>query len=295
MRNLNLDQLQTLVRVVELGNFSAAARSLNLTQPAVSLQVRELEERLGVRLVDRLGKRAFATAAGLDLIERARRLHGEAKEAEEAMRRHREGRTGRVRVTANDIFCSYLLPDAIKAFRAKRPNAEIVATIASSGNATEQAIDNRVDLAVVTMPVADRALDVRPFRREPIVAILPPSETRAPARLAATDLARHPMILDLPSAKYSRLVRAWFEAGGVEPKPVMETSAYESVKQLVRAGLAVSILPRVAVASSHYRDLVVRPLKPALTWDLALVQRRDKQPDPVVADMRDALLALRRR
>lgn len=295
MRNLNLDQLQTLVRVVELGNFSAAARSLNLTQPAISLQVRELEARLGVRLVDRLGKRAFATAAGLDLVERARHLHREAAEAEEAMRRHREGRVGRVRVSANDIFCSYLLPDAIQAFRAKRPAAEIVAGIASSGNAIEQVIANRVDLAVVTMPVADRALDVQPFRREPIVAILPPSETRAPARLAATDLVRHPMILDLPSAKYSRLVRAWFEASGVEPRPMMETSAYESVKQLMRAGLAASILPRIAVASSHFRDLVVRPLKPALTWDLALIQRRDKPADPAVADMRDALLALRRR
>ena len=295
MRNLSLDQLLTLTRVVELGSFSAAARSLNLTQPAVSLQIRELEERLGVRLVDRLGKRAFATAAGLDLVERARRLLREAEEAVEAMRRHREGRLGRVRVSANDIFCSYLLPRAIQAFRARRPEAEIVAGIASSGNAIEQVIANRADLAVVTMPVADPALTVLPFRREPIVAILPPSESAAPRRIAAADLARHPLILDLPSAKYARLVRAWFETGGVEPKPMMETSAYESVKQLVRAGLAVSVLPRVAVASGQFRDLVVRPLRPALTWDLALILRRDKPVDPAVADMRDALLALRRR
>lgn len=295
MRNLNLDQLQTLTRVVELGNFSAAARALNLTQPAISLQVRELEERMGVRLVDRMGKRAYATAAGVDLIERARRILRESDEAVTAMRRHREGRLGRVRVSANDIFCSYLLPRAIQAFRARRPEAEIVAGIVSTGNAIEQVIANRLDLAVVTMPVADRALTVLPMFSEPLVAILPPSESRAPRRIAAADLARHPLILDLPSAKYARLVRAWFETSGVEPKPMMETSAYESVKQLVLAGLAASILPRVAVDQARYRQLVVRPLRPALTWELALILRADKTPDPAVADMRDALLALRRR
>jgi len=127
------------------------------------------------------------------------------------------------------------------------------------------------------------------------VAILPPTATRAPKRVTAEDLARQSLILDLPSAKYARLVRAWFEANGVEPRPVMETSAYESVKQLVLAGLAASILPRVAVQSSQYAELVVRPLRPALTWELALVMRRDKPPDPAIDDMRDALLALRRR
>ena len=72
MRRLSLDQLHAVVEVVQLGSFSAAARNLNLTQPAVSLQVRELEQRLGVQLVERLGKRAYATAAGAELIERAR-------------------------------------------------------------------------------------------------------------------------------------------------------------------------------------------------------------------------------
>lgn len=295
MRNLNLDQLQTLRRVVELGNFSAAARALNLTQPAISLQVRELEDRLGLRLVERLGKRAYATAAGKDLIEHAQRLSREADAAMETMRRHREGKLGRVRIGANDIFCSYLLPRAIQAFRRRRPEAEIIVSISSSATALRDIADNRFDLAVVTLPVADRSMVITPLLKEPLVAILPPMETRAPKRIAAEDLARQSLILDLPSAKYARLVRAWFEANGVEPRPVMETSAYESVKQLVLAGLAASILPRVAVQSSQYAELVVRPLRPALNWELALVMRRDKPPDPAIDDMRDALLALRRR
>ena len=100
MRNLNLDQLRTLLEVVELGNFSAAARRLNLTQPAVSLQVRELEQRFGVQLIERMGKQAHATAPGRDLIEAARRIFSECEVADAAMRRFREGWIGRVHLGA---------------------------------------------------------------------------------------------------------------------------------------------------------------------------------------------------
>lgn len=295
MRNLNLDQLQALTRVVQLGSFSAAARALNLTQPAISLQVRELEQRLGVRLVERLGKKAYPTPAGKDLIERGQRIQREADEAVQAMRAHREGRLGRVRICANDIFCSYLLPRAIQAFRAKLPDAEILVSISSTSTALQEVASNRFDLAVVTLPVSDRDLVVTPLLREPIVAILPPAAADAPREITATELARRPLILDLPSARYARLVRSWFAESGVDPRPVMETSAYESVKQLVLAGLAASVLPQVAVESAPYRNLVVRPLKPRLAWELAIIMRRDKPPYPAVLQMRDALLALKRR
>ena len=79
MRGLNLDQLQALLEVVEQGSFSAAARRLNLTQPAISLQIRELERRFGVRLIERLGKRAHATVPGRELVEVARRIFREWK------------------------------------------------------------------------------------------------------------------------------------------------------------------------------------------------------------------------
>ena len=74
MRSLNLDQLRALLEVVEFGSFSAAARRLNLTQPAISLQIRELERRFGVRLIERLGKQAHATAPGRALVEAAQRI-----------------------------------------------------------------------------------------------------------------------------------------------------------------------------------------------------------------------------
>ena len=79
MRSLNLDQLRALLEVVELGSFSAAARRLNLTQPAISLQIRELERRFGVQLIERLGKQAHATVPGRALVEAAQRIFHECE------------------------------------------------------------------------------------------------------------------------------------------------------------------------------------------------------------------------
>jgi DNA-binding transcriptional LysR family regulator len=84
MRSLNLDQLRALTEVAALGSFSAAARRLNLTQPAISLQIRELEARWGLRLVERLGKKTHATAPGRQLIEHARRIARECAASETA-------------------------------------------------------------------------------------------------------------------------------------------------------------------------------------------------------------------
>jgi DNA-binding transcriptional LysR family regulator len=91
MRSINLDQLRTFVEVVERGNFSAAGRQLNLTQPGVSLHVRELEQRFGVRLLERVGRQAHATAPGRDLVDHAQRIFRDCERVESSMRRFREG------------------------------------------------------------------------------------------------------------------------------------------------------------------------------------------------------------
>src|SRR5688572_9574772 len=128
MRSLNLDQLRTLLTVVEHGSFSAAAKRLNLSQPAVSLHVRELETRLGVGLVERLGKKAYPTAAGQELIEHAQRLMQAEESAIVSMRRHREGLAGRVRIGTNAHYLIYCLPPVLRRLRAEFPMIELVIT-----------------------------------------------------------------------------------------------------------------------------------------------------------------------
>src|SRR5258705_1623755 len=117
MRGLNPDHLRTLTEVVAHASFTRAARRLNLAQPTVSLQIKELERRLGVRLLDRLGKRAFATAAGRELIECAQRIAHENDRLMAAMRRHRDGSLGQVRVGSSTTALIYHLPPLLKALR----------------------------------------------------------------------------------------------------------------------------------------------------------------------------------
>src|SRR5438270_270943 len=121
MRSLNLDQLRALCEVLAAGSFSAAARKLNLTQPAVSLQIRELESRLGVRLIERFGKQAHATAPGRDLVEHARKIFAECDAAERTMRRFRDAWIGRVQVGATLTALPYDPPPILRKVRRSNP------------------------------------------------------------------------------------------------------------------------------------------------------------------------------
>src|SRR5204863_9981092 len=121
MRSLSLDQLRALLEVVERGSFSAAARHLNLTQPAISLQIRELERRFGVQLIERLGKQAHATVPGRALVDAGQRIFHECEQADAAMLRFRKGWVGRVRIATTLSSMIYRLPPILRGVRLDYP------------------------------------------------------------------------------------------------------------------------------------------------------------------------------
>ena len=125
MRSLNLDQLRAFVELMERGSFTAAAKELNLSQPAVTHQVQELERRFKVPLVDRLGKRACATHAGEKLLEHARSLLDEDMRVHSAMRRFADGSLGRVRIGTSMTVLIYLLPRILRQLKSVHPHLEI--------------------------------------------------------------------------------------------------------------------------------------------------------------------------
>jgi DNA-binding transcriptional LysR family regulator len=294
MRRLNLDQLRALVEVVQLGSFSAAARSLNLTQPAVSLQVRELEGRLGVQLVERLGKRAHVTATGAELIERARRIEHEVDDTIDAMRRRREGGLARVRIGTGGSILAQLLPPVLRTLRQKHPNIEIVVMTGTTDEIATLVARNDLDIGLVTMPVPDRSLTVVIVREDPMVAVLPPSEQHAPPTLDAATLGSYPLILDSTGATMHQIARDWFRGAGIEPRPAMQLG-HVAMRSLIGAGLGASILPIEALLGDANAAVVVRPLEPPLTQTLAIIRRADKRDEPGLAQVQDALLAIRHR
>lgn len=284
MRSLNLDQLNSLAAVVELGSFSAAARRLALTQPAVSQQVRELENRYGVALVERLGKRAFATEAGRALLEHQRRLAAEVDAALATLRRHREGWLGRVRFGTGAATLSYRLLPLIKELRQRHPTLELVASTGMTEDVVEALRENRLDLGLVTLPAQTDGLVQEAVLQEPLVAILGRGERALrrslPKRPTAADLAPHGMIVESLRGGSAHLVNAWFARAGVALKPAMILGSIEAVRNAVAAGLGVAVLPGAMAGDPHHaEEIEVRPLSPPIERTMALVYRQEKTAD----------------
>jgi DNA-binding transcriptional LysR family regulator len=294
MRGLNLDQLRTLLSVVELGSFSAAARKLNLSQPAVSLQVRELENRLGLALIERLGKKAYPTKAGGDLLDHARRLLSESEAALLAMRRHREGLVGRVRIGTSGHYLIYCLPPLLRKMRIDFPTVEVVITTGIASSVTEQLLKNEVDVGLITLPVDERVFAVTPVRTDPILAFLPSSFIDIPAKVTPDYASRHPLILEHHRATVASIVDDWLQAAGVSARPAMAFDNLEAIRIVVAAGLGISfldVLPSFPPDPAS-PDIVLRPLDPPLERSIGLVVRRDKPADPALEAIRETLLAL---
>jgi DNA-binding transcriptional LysR family regulator len=290
MRSLNLDQLRTLETVVELASFTGAARRLNLSQSAVSVQIRELEERLGVRLLDRLGKKAYPTEAGREVIAHARRISGEVDSLSDAMRRVRDGWLGRVHIGAALTALIYLLPPVLKNLHADHPGIDILVSTAPTPDMLNNILRNDVDIGIVTMPVEDNRLVIAPLHEEPMVAILPASARGVPKAITPDYVAEQFLVLEFGAV--SALVRTWLSSNGARlPQRSMTVSGVEAVKVVVGAGMGMSIVPAMSV-NRRTDDIVVRPLTPQLTRTLGIVQHRNKPEDSAFRIVRAALMAL---
>jgi DNA-binding transcriptional LysR family regulator len=291
MRSLNLDQLRALLEVVEHGSFSAAARRLNLTQPAISLQIRELERRFGVRLIERLGKQAHATLPGRALVEAAQRIFRECDLVDVSMRRFCEGWIGHVHVGTTLSAMVYRLPPILRSLRVDHPGIDLVVTNTPTPKSVENILQNKVDLALVNLPVEDKQLKITPLCEEKMVAIFPAGTRDVPAEITPDHVARQSLLVEQPSSAAHALVLGWL-SGQASSRPPMPLGTIEALKTAVASGLGMAIVPEAAVAM-HMSDFIVRPLLPPLRRTLALIEHRNKPNEPALEIVRNALLALR--
>ncbi|MFC4275519.1 LysR family transcriptional regulator [Achromobacter aloeverae] len=277
MKGLNLAYLQSFVAVVEHGSFSAAAERLQLTQPAVSLQVRQLERTLGAPLVERIGRKAQPTAAGMELLNHVGQIQDAVASAVAAVRSRTKGVAGRVRIGTGATACIFLLPPILKGLRKKYPALEITVVTGNTAEIAKALDENTIDIALVTMPLSGRMFDITPVLDDEFVLIAP-ADMPLPARITPAVLSDKPVILYEPSGNTRRISDNWFLRDGITLKPVMSLGSVEAIKELVRVGLGCAILPRMAVRDQEARrDLTIRSLTPKLHRKLAVVIRRDKR------------------
>jgi DNA-binding transcriptional LysR family regulator len=297
MRSLNLDQLRAFVEVVERGSFTAAAKALNLSQPAVTQQVHQLERRFKVTLVERLGKRAYLTPAGEKLIEHARQLLGEDARAHMAMQRFDKDGAGRVRIGTSATMLMYALPPILKKLKTQHPQLEINLKAGLTSATLSMLKANALDLGICAMPVEDPAFETMQLLDDELVAILPPATDPVPLRATPAYLAQLPLILGNEESALCRDVLAWLSRAGAPPKPVMTFDNVEAIKSVVAVGLGASMVPSLCLGPGHVSkaSFISRPLNPRVARQVGLVRLRGRRDTEAMRLTADAILTLRGR
>ena len=290
MREPSLRQLRTFLSVVDTGGVTAAAQALGLTQPAASQQLRELERAMGLRLLERVGGRSVPTAAGRALIEPARRAQAAAEDAVAVAGAHRAGETGRVRLGTGATACIHLLPPVLAELNERMPGLEVIIATGNTPDILRRVEEGELDAALVTFPAAlARSLTATRIATDPLVALLP--EAMVPAgrtALTAADLEGLPLILYEAGGTTRAIIDGWFRRAGLAPRLKMELGNVEAIKVLVASGRACSVLPSLALGGK-VAGTVVRPLRPGLSRQLAVVLRKEKVVDRGLGRLLSAL------
>ncbi|MET3432525.1 DNA-binding transcriptional LysR family regulator [Herbaspirillum seropedicae] len=276
MKISSIDQLHTFVKVLDNGSFSAAAALLEVSQPAVSQQVRELERRMGVKLVERVGRSIAPTAAGASLLGYARQILETAAQASEAVSDHAKELRGSVRLGTGGTACLHWLPPVLSALKQLHPALQVIVSTGNTEDCVRRVEQNLLDAALVTLPVSSRALQATPVLKDPFVVIGPAKGARLPRKATPAHLAALPVIHFEPDANIRQLVDGWLLAGGVRLQPDMELGSVEAIKEMVANGLGYAIIPAMAVRKTDQRRLQARAMEPALSRELGLIVRHDK-------------------
>ncbi|SRR5260221_7512418 len=279
---MDFDQLNTFLEVARHNSFSRAAERCFRTQPAISAQIRALEEEVGVRLFDRSGGKVSLTAAGKVFRSYAESTTNERRKIIAALADMDRIPRGQIVVGANEGTCLHVLPEVFSDFKDKYPKVNVSINRMERGKILEAIIDNSVDFGVVSMPVDDTRLKVVVVHRDELVLITPPDHLLAKTRpssgaAALEDIAHYPLLL--PKAGRTReSIDAAFAHRKLKPQVSMELDSSELLKRFVAAGVGVGFIAHSNVRSD-VRAKVLAELKLAderITRDLALVYRKDK-------------------
>ena len=247
---MNLTHLAAFHAVAEAGSVSAGAERLMVSQPAVSKQVRALEQSLGAALFDRLPKGVRLTEAGRALAAHARRLFAEADAAERAVAELRGLRRGRLAVGASMTIGSYLMPDVMARFHRQYPGVELHLEIANSHDVQERLLEHRLDVGLIEGFVeSPDELEAEVFASDEMVAVAPAGHPLTKRKsVSARTFCREPFIAREPGSGTRAVVERALAAKGITVTPAMSIGGNQAIKLAVAAGAGVAIVSRLTIA-----------------------------------------------
>jgi len=282
---MEIRQLKAFLAIAEAKTFTAGAKRVNITQAAVSMQIRQLEDEVGLPLFIRTPRRVIVTEAGEYLLERARKILREhdaalAEIAEVAGAEH-----GRLRIgSASAMFATQQLPKILETLKQKFPRAEINVSSGTSQILVEKILHGEIDIAFVSLPVETPNISTELLFSDEIVAIAHPKHTLAKQKyISAATLAGEQLILGEKGGNTRRLIDDFFAAANVKPNVMMELSRQEAINQMVENNMGVGIAGAKTV-SKEITDgkLVSWWIEGAeIKWDLGLARLRGGYFSPI--------------
>ena len=272
---MEIRTLRAFVEVVRQGGFSQAAKVVFATQSTVSKAVKQLEDEIGVLLLDRVGHRSTLTAAGEIVYRRALRILAERDDLMSELDEVRGLKRGLLRLGLPPMVSSTLFAPLFAIYRKRYPGIDISLVENGSDRLEEILFAGDLDFAASTIPVAD-SLECQSVRREPLVALLPAREFAARKKsIDLADLKQMPFIMFDSSFAISRLVVDACRRAGFEPTVSTRSSQLDFVMELVAAGMGVAFLPKMVAEQRHHpglRSLLI--VNPKIDWHIGMTWRR---------------------
>ena len=275
---MDFDQLHTFLEIVKLKSFSKAAQTCYRTQPAISAQVRQLEQELRADLFERFGSRISLTTAGRIFAEHAEQMLDLRRRAQDAIAELETNPRGELVIAANEATCIYILPKVFSVYRQLFPAVQLQVDRSYASRVVEAVAENSADFGLTQLPVDEKRLQVVDIHHDEICAIVPAGHPLSASQtVEARDVADFYLLLPKQGKTRTRL-NHWLEPVEEQLRISMELDSTEMMKRFVIAGLGVSFLAisnsREEVADGRLHAI---PLAPEpMVRRLGLIYRRDK-------------------
>lgn len=274
-------RLKVFHTVAGVLSFTRAAELLHMTQPAVTHQIRQLEEEFNARLFDRTNNRISLTVAGEQVLDYANQILGLYEEMQECVKTLTGDRTGLVTIGASTTIAEYMLPGLLGDFRQRFPDVQIRLRVANTDAVVSMVGDNSIDLGVVEGEVDNQLLKVERCQQDELQVIVPPEHPlSSQSTVKPFDLTNHPFIHREDGSGTRSVIERYFAENDIDENALncpFELGSTEAIKGAVQAGVGVTIVSRATLSKElALGHLVAVPLDPPLLRSFYFVRQRQK-------------------
>ena len=285
---MEIRQLKAFLAIAEAKTFTAGAKIVNITQAAVSMQIRQLEDELGMSLFTRTPRRVILTEAGEHLLQRARKILREHDAAIAEIAELAGAEYGRLRIgSASAMFATAQLPTILEHLKEKFPNAEINVSSGTSQTLVDKMLHGDIDIAFVSLPVETPNIQTDLLYSDEIVAIAHPKHPLAGEKfISAATLAGEQLILGEKGGNTRRMIDDFFAAANVKPNVMMELSRQEAINKMVENQMGVGIAGAKNVSAEIRQGRLISWLVEGaeIKWELGLARLRGGYFSPIAKE-----------